>query len=311
MTTGHSSPSLVVLMYHAIVRQPLSVPDWCFLSERMFQDQLEALAATRRVRRLSDAIRDWGGESSPEPTIAVTFDDGFLNNCTVAFPLLEKLRIPATIFINTAFVGTADTLWFCKVNRAIAETHLSSLAFGGETYDLSDPGARAHASARIQARLKARPHPALLVELEDLCRRSGIDATTPIRRDSPYAVLDEHSIRHMTASGLIDFGAHTHTHAILSRLTPEQRRFEIVRSVEATRAITARPCELFAYPNGRREDYDDDSIAILQSLGIQAAVTAVHGANDQSTPAMELKRVGVGPDMTLVDFKATLSYVQS
>jgi hypothetical protein len=60
---------------------------------------------------------------------------------------------------------------------------------------------------------------------------------------------------------------------------------------------------LFAYPNGLAEDYDAETIKTLQACGIQASVTAIEGLNDGMTPLMELRRFGVGGDLSVGKFK--------
>ena len=97
----------------------------------------------------------------------------------------------------------------------------------------------------------------------------------------------------MASSGFIEFGAHTHSHAILSLLSDTERHEEIDRSIDTIRKWTGRPCELFAYPNGRAEDYDPAIIRMLESKGILIAVTAIAGPNERTTSALELKRYGI------------------
>ena len=294
---------LSILMYHAVVETPLPVPDWCFLDAIAFGRQMETVARTGQACSVSEGVaRLAAGRAG----IAVTFDDGFHNNYSVAFPILERLRIPATVFINTAFVGTSNTVWFCKVNRAVAATRLKSLAWHGDTYDLSSVESRAVSSARLQARLKEHPHPELLLLAEGLCEALGDNPTAPVATDSPYAILDAGAMRAMSSSGLIEFGGHTHTHAILSRLTTEQQRSEILPSITGLRNLGVRTCDVFAYPNGRPQDYGADAIDILRSAGVRAAVTAVHGMNDEWTMPMELKRFGIGPDTSRAEFEEML-----
>jgi peptidoglycan/xylan/chitin deacetylase (PgdA/CDA1 family) len=234
----------------------------------------------------------------------VTFDDAFRSTFDVAFPILQRFKIPATVFIPTAFVDSADCLWFCKVNRAVGATTKDSVTWAGEHYDLSSTTARAAASARIQACLKRYPQRQLLEQLRTLSAALEQEVGTPVARDSPYAVLDVYAIEQMAASGLVEFGAHTHTHAILSLLSPEERAQEIRESVTRVRGLTARTCAIFAYPNGRRQDYDETVVEVLRGVGVRAAVTTVPGLNDRMTPRMELRRTGVGSDTTLDDFEA-------
>ena len=103
-------------------------------------------------------------------------------------------------------------------------------------------------------------------------------------------MLSEQAISEMALSGLVDFGAHGYSHAILSFLTPGEQEEEILRSLHAVRTLTGQPCRLFAYPNGRRQDYDEETIRILDSHGVQAAVTTMSGFNDERTSLMELGR---------------------
>jgi peptidoglycan/xylan/chitin deacetylase (PgdA/CDA1 family) len=94
----------------------------------------------------------------------------------------------------------------------------------------------------------------------------------------------------MAVSGLIDFGAHGYSHAILSLLSPAEQEDEILRSLHAVRELTGQPCRFFAYPNGRRQDYNEETVRILDSHGVQAAVTTMSGFNDERTSLMELGR---------------------
>jgi peptidoglycan/xylan/chitin deacetylase (PgdA/CDA1 family) len=56
-----------------------------------------------RVMSLTDQLtvgRDLGG------TLSITFDDGYRDNVEVAAPILRKLRLPATFFVTTGFIGS-------------------------------------------------------------------------------------------------------------------------------------------------------------------------------------------------------------
>lgn len=138
-------------------------------------------------------------------------------------------------------------------------------------------------------------------EVKQILLRLDRDPDCPLEKDSPFRMLSYEAISKMVPSGLIEFGAHSHSHAILSQIPEGERHEEIDRSLDAIRQLTGRRCEIFAYPNGGVEDYDPGVIRILQSKGICVALTAIWGPNDQTTPLMELKRYPIG-DISLERF---------
>ncbi|MGH7774567.1 MAG: polysaccharide deacetylase family protein, partial [Candidatus Binatia bacterium] len=284
---------LTILMYHAVVRSPLSLYDACFLNESSFRRQMSYLKKRFEVIALSEAVRRLRNGKIDRPTAVITFDDGFQNNYDVAFPILREFGLPATVFLVTGLVNTTDTLWHCRLNRGLAQTRKPSLEWNGCRFDLSRTDRRVRAAQAIAVKLKQVAHPRLLAELRGLILKLGDDPDCPIAMGSPYRMLSRGAIREMAASGLIEFGPHTHSHSILSRLSPEERRKEIEKSVTAIRELTGRPCELFAYPNGSAEDYDKETIATLEAYGVRASVTAIPGPNNSMTPPMELRRYGV------------------
>ena len=134
--------------------------------------------------------------------------------------------------------------------------------------------------------------------------REALDIHTPkeVSRDSQFRMLDSKSIAEMVDSGLIEFGAHTATHTILTRVDEKRAQQEIASSIEGTQQLTGKPCALFAYPNGRAEDYNEAVIKFLHSAGIEAAVTTREAPNTVSSPLLELCRYGIGPGPSLLPF---------
>ena len=126
-------------------------------------------------------------------------------------------------------------------------------------------------------------------------RLLGFDARTPVESGSPYRMLSSNAIRDMAASGLVEFGGHTHSHAILSRLTAAEQGREIMASIDSLQTLLGRPCTLFAYPNGTAKDYDETSIEWLQESEVTVALTAIAGSNHWSGHVLELHRDALGP----------------
>ena len=303
-----ASDGIAILLYHAVTTMPLPVEDWVFVEERPFREQMLYLKKHCQVIPLKD-IPAARRVRERRPLVALTFDDGFQNNYSVAYPILQDLGLPATIFLVTDLIDSDDTVWFCRINEALSLTSLTRLDWEGQAYDLSTPSARAAAHALLQRKLKAFRHPELLEKTADLISALGDVPGKPIPPGSAYRMLGTHEIQEMAASGLIDFGAHTRSHAILSGLSTAERTQEITASVTAVERLTGTRCSLFAYPNGRAIDYGPSDVAALRERSITGAVTTVDGPNDPSVSALEMRRYCIGVGTSLAQFKLLTHHV--
>ena len=294
---------LTILLYHGVIRDPLPVTDTCFLEVSTFRRQIEYLKNNFSIVPLSRAIELLHRGTVDRPTVALTFDDGYQNNCDVAFPVLKEFEVPVTIFLTTGFVDSSDTLWFCHVIRALTQTKKRSLQLKDMTLDLSEPGRRAVASNRLQADFKEHPPVQVQALVRRLYEELEVDGLVPFDPDSPFRILNAGSIRTMLQSGLLEFGAHTESHAILSLLSEEDQQKEIASSVEKVKRLTGEHCRFFAYPNGRPQDYNATTLRLLGESGITAAACTSSGPNDSHTSPMALKRYNVGCNLSMPMFQ--------
>ena len=187
--------------------------------------------------------------------------------------------------------------------EALLGTDKTALEWHGTFFDISDDEQKAQAAELLPELLKELPATSLNSAVSDICRRLDVDPDQGLKAGSAYGMLRAEAIQVMSKSHLIEFGAHTDTHAILSVLSPEEQRREIETSVERVKDLTGRSCTLFAYPNGRSQDYDQHSIDLLRDAGIKAAVTTIAAPNTSATPPLELRRYVIGPDIDLATFK--------
>ncbi len=300
---------LSILTYHAVVRKKLQVPDWCFLEEPMFRRQIEYVKRHFQVVPLSQAVTMLKSGTLENPTVAITFDDGYQNNFDVAFPILARYECPATIFLSTKYMDSDQLPWFCRLNLALTLSKKRSFSWAGSDFDISTPAKKSRASVAIHKTLK-KYHPYAIDGLvEEICRALDVDTEQKFAAGSQYHMLRTSSIRTMIDSGLITFGAHTHSHVILSQLLAEERKAEIVGSIREVERLTGDVCRFFAYPNGSAKDYDRASMELLQREGVQAAVSTIAGPNVVKTPVLELRRYGIGSELNFSGFKSLVHHV--
>jgi peptidoglycan/xylan/chitin deacetylase (PgdA/CDA1 family) len=100
----------------------------------------------------------------------------------------------------------------------------------------------------------------------------------------------------MSQDGLVRFGAHSASHQILTRTTPEDARGEVERSVAAVAALVEHPSRTFAYPNGGIDDFDINVVDAVRQAGVQYAVSTIPGPASRDTDSYAVPRYHIGDD---------------
>lgn len=303
---------LAILMYHGITDKDYNV--WTQLPRSQFQEQMEYISRNCRPITLDNALTH--GEqnrSRLQYPVAVTFDDGFRNNYTVAFPILKKLNVPALIFLTTSFIDKEPEfrglLWTDYIYLMLRGARGSKVDFsdlGLREYELSDFDACAEAKSDIMSRLKTLPAAEKNRIVQDMARRLNY-AIKP----EDYLVfesLDWNEAGEMFLSGLVTFGAHTVRHEIMTRLTVEEAEEEMRQSKEVIESRLGAPVTAFAYPNGKVADFDESTKALAAKYFL-CAVSTIEGLNSEEQDRYALRRINVGNDMDLLEFKMHLSGV--
>jgi peptidoglycan/xylan/chitin deacetylase (PgdA/CDA1 family) len=231
------------------------------------------------------------GEPVPRNAVALTFDDGYRDNYELAFPVLRKWQVPATIFLATSFIDQLDVPWNDKIAFALRHTRRPCLDFEHgrrqHSYDLTGTAQKLQARDEILWLLRHIPHGDKQLLIGTITTALGVTDFAPLRE----SMLTWDHVREMHRSG-IAFGAHTITHAYLTRLKPPEARNEICGSKQRIEAVLDSPVALFAYPAGTEADFNDDIKGEVRKAGFEAAVTTVFGFNDADTDLYALRRGG-------------------
>ncbi|MBA3909125.1 MAG: hypothetical protein C0524_04375 [Rhodobacter sp.] len=297
--------SLTILCYHGVVRSALPIPDYCFLEASRFQTQMQWLARSHfRVAPLSEAISDLLMGRVTQPTVALTFDDGYRNNVDVALPILQRFNFPATIFLATGLIGSSKTIWPFRILQALQSTAADSVTWGGRSFPLATLAERTAANKSLQSRVKELAPGTPDNAAAEIERLLEVQENPDIDRNSPLAMMDADDVRLGVESGLLEFGAHSVTHPILSALDDDGLRREIDGSVQSIRQMVPKPSRCFAYPNGLPADFDARCITRLQDNGIAFAVSTVQAMNRPGADAYRLGRLCIGCDTTMLKFIA-------
>ena len=294
----------LILTYHNVVRKPQVPFCWSALSEKSFLEQIRFLKKYYNVIHLSslvDMIRS--GKPLEETLAAITFDDGFMNNYEIAYPILKQYNCPATIFVNTGNVDH-DIVWTEKVYLMIRKTNRKVLdlrPFGMGLHDIRTAGKKDAAKQYICNSLKQIPvdkKDFILVKIKELL---GVDVF-PLDKD--FRTLTWKAIEEMYNSGLVDFGAHTVNHEILPACTDDKMRTEIFESSRALKEKLHKKSLVFSYPNG---NLDKRALPVFQKSGVKSAVSCREGLCRPNEDLFDLPRISIASNTSIARFRLLTS----
>jgi len=290
-----------ILMYHRVVPDKALDPfdtGMCVTREH-FAAQLAYLARIAEIVPLGETIAGLAaGTMTPRRRmVSITFDDGYRDNLTEALPVLQRQRLPFTVFVTTGGLEANEPFWWDRIGAAIARTDRRELAveLPGQG-ELRLPLGTLHRASAVQKLGDALwAHPDLgrgdlVAEIE---RRLGVDG----RRLSP-ARLGPDEVVQLCQAG-VEIGAHTVSHRNLSRLSAEEVASEMRTSRAYLERLCDRPVPGFAYPAGYSSP---EVLRVARETGFSYAVGTRSDINLHPPALFELARIGM-PDSSVADFK--------
>lgn len=254
----------------------------------VLQEQLEFVLRNGYRAVTMDVIDAWvnGAEMDMTNTVAFTFDDGYRDQAELIREVFVPLGIPASMFLITGFVDGKLWPWDARISwlvhhskSAAKDVHLP--ATGLRTRFEPDVAARRQLVHRLISHLEHRTPDTLESAIRDLV--VALEMEIPATPPECHAPLSWEEARDLERAG-IRFGSHTQSHYIVSTLTLEQARCEILGAKERLEAELAAPLTTFAYPIGNRWDYSGRELKILADAGHTAAVTMTPGIVKRPKP---------------------------
>jgi peptidoglycan/xylan/chitin deacetylase (PgdA/CDA1 family) len=286
----------LILYYHRIDSPPLD-PWRTAVSPQSFDDQLEYLASEMRVIPLAEMVTATRNGDIPERAVAITFDDGYVDNLERGLPLLERHGLPATFYIATGYVGTRGPLWWDEIGDLLLgpgerppELNLEIGRVRIHLPTVSVEERRIALFGEINPALKKLPAGAVDSALEPIRAWAGGLVTAPSGDGTgERRPMSERELERLAASELVELGAHTALHPSLPALPEAAQREEVLASREMLTELRGTPPRSFAYPFG---DNDGTSRRVVReagfdhAVGVQEYVPTTTAAHDFEIPRM-------------------------
>ena len=309
---------LTILMYHGFSdKKHTGVENYLGLhiEKQIFKNQLQYLKENYNIIFLAEAIKTIKEKKElPRHAVVITIDDGYKSNYTLAYPIIKELKLPATIFLTTAFTDEYEYLWVDRLEFVINNTVEAKLDieidFHEYYYDLNNGKLKLHCLQELKMILKSKGvklREKIIAEVEAKLNVKLAPENAP----EIYEPLSWADIKVMSNSGLIEFGSHTHTHAILSKGDDSQIREELLISKKMIEDNTRKKCRFFAYPNGQLEDFNQTVINNLVELKYECGLTTISGKNSINSDLYKLKRFYTSSRNDIIEFIMILTGVSS
>jgi len=276
-------PKLTTLIYHQVLPKPDPLRPW-EIDRIRFEQHLRWISGSYKIIPLSEAVRRLRNNTLEKGCACITFDDGYMNNATVAVNVLKQFNFPATFFCTSAYLD-GGMMWNDKVIEAIR-------VWPDAMLDLEQLNVIRLPVASIEEKLSAT-HTILnkLKYVEFEARANIADELIKRARATPeQLMMSAAEILRIKQDGM-EIGGHTHDHPILLKLSTDQAQQQIFHNKRILEDIIDEPLSLFAYPNGKPGvDYNRDHIQMIKNAGYQAAMSTKHGTAHYSSDLFQLPR---------------------
>lgn len=265
-----------ILMYHRI----RATPEGDGIHVDIFRQQMEVLARDFNVIALNDLLKlAHKNEPLPQHAVVITFDDGYEDCYLNAHPVLQALSLPATVFVTTGFVSNETWLWPDKIKYMLSTSEIDNLFVPEINQTLmlkSDKLLAWHAVADYCLTI---PDKQMKLFINELAIKLGV--SLPVSAPELFKALSWDQVKEMSANG-IDIGSHSVTHPVMTKLELAELRSELSDSKQAIEQMLDKPITGFCFPNGLREDINDEVQREIKRAGYQYALAAFPSLNPLS-----------------------------
>jgi peptidoglycan/xylan/chitin deacetylase (PgdA/CDA1 family) len=302
----------LILMYHAIGEVDLD-PWGLYVTRQNFAQHLEVLqkyAQPISLQKLAQAHQDG---NIPDRAISITFDDGYANNLLNAQPLLAQYDIPATVFTIAGGIGSNREFWWDELEQVLLQPgrlpQTLSLTLNGQSHqwelgatsdyseadierdrthkvDESQPGSRLALYYSVWQKLQPLPESDRTRALDEIILWAN---AKPVARLTHRPLLPE-ELRTLAKEGLIEVGAHTVTHPLLSAHSVAFQQKEIQQSKADLEEVLECRVTSFSYPFG---NYTPQTIKLVRQAGFDYACSGIRDTVWRNSDCFQLPRFEV------------------
>ncbi len=292
--------AVIVFMLHGVVddeveRNSPCKPLWKRSNTRELDIAIKALAPYVDFIDMDEVKARLSGNSKPKkPGVAFTFDDGYSNNITHAYPVLASHNAPMIIYFATGFLDK-KLFWIDEIDFLLQAQATNTFSIKVDdttfTFDKSTRKQLGKDYKYFRQTLRTlRPDERELVkELENVKQQLDPDGTLlneEVRQNPYFKILTPDEVKSLPED--IAIGCHTVEHLRLDELDRSVIDKEINESKTYLELLTGQACKHFCYPVGA---FNEDARNSVEQAGFETAVTTREVVNRPPTDLMLIDRL--------------------
>ena len=280
-------PARRVIMFHGV--------DEVEMPPAVFEANLRWLAERFNVVSLGAMVDGVLGGRAPDPRgeLVLTFDDGLANHFDTAYPILQRLGLPATYFVCPDLIEQRRWIWNQEARERLKTLDAPArLAFAQQNLAMATPDVEA-----LVQRMKEVPIADRQRAEDDLRARTPAFTPSALQRQR-FDPLTWDELGRIDPA-LITIGSHTLSHPILTSIDDATLEREVRDSRQRLEQRLGRPVDLFCYPNGAQ----DDRVHAAVARHYRAAVTTRYGLVPPTTDAHRMVRIPSTPNLPMLAWR--------
>lgn len=272
---------LRMVLYHGIG----DGNDPCFkylsdeISEVIFEKHMRYLSYNYNILSLEDSIHKLLKEQydNERPICSISFDDGLRSVFLKAYPILKRLKIPATVFLNTAVIGNRGMTYLHLLNFMFSKFGVSEItALLNRFKELNLPAVPTDGIVSLEWYINNYEENSSNMLLEKITIHLGLEVEKIAAEENIYMHWNE--IEEMQQNGFT-FCSHTHNHTPLALL---KKKISIGNEIQKSYTIlqnNEKNLTFVSFPFGMRKYYGDAAIKCAIDTGHKYIVEVGNGTN--------------------------------
>jgi peptidoglycan/xylan/chitin deacetylase (PgdA/CDA1 family) len=290
---------LTVLTYHRIGDSSVVGeldPDVREVDGKGLSEQIAAAQSAGTIVSLQDVRSFFRGKRLPPNPVMLAFDDGYIECRKDILPMLEKLGVPATFFIPTAFPDSGRLFWWDRIHLFLQRCRAVEVSIRYPFPLNLDLRMGTDAARRFLLRLVKRTERLDLERFfDELARATNVSiAETEERTLAQNTIMSFRDVRALQDAGMA-IASHSHAHRVLATLSPDEALFDLRKSRMILRDVLGTDVRTVGYPVGHRVSGPFRRAAALAGFDLgftNATGLCWSGAVD----ALNVPRMAIGQD---------------